>query len=97
MEKSRLIIDGPINSSNPGEQFIRVTEVTENDTPFLDKKTGFYSIKEGGYDDAIKWLQDNNKTFKIGQRLRSGAFNVTMVDAAVEEHVEQEERTLTTK
>lgn len=90
MEKSKLILDGPINSSNPGEQFIRVTENVETDSPFLDKRTGFYPIKEGGYEEAIKWLKDNNKTFKIGQRLRSGAFNVTMVDADVQEEVSEE-------
>jgi hypothetical protein len=89
MEKSTLIIDGPINSSNPGEQFLRITENVETNSPFLEKRTGFYPIKEGGYDEAIKWLADNKKTFKIGQRLRSGAFNVTMVDADVQAEVSE--------
>jgi hypothetical protein len=82
--KNGMAIDGPIDSRNPGEQFIRVSVQSEDDLGFINRKVGFIPVKPEKFEGAFKALVEGKKTVQFGsQNSRSGAYNVSINDPAL--------------
>lgn len=88
METPKTVLSGPIGSRNVGEEFIRVDQTTDSDSPFITRKTGFVPIKAGTYEAALKMIQEGKVKLQFGSQTRNGVFNISLVNPLSEATLE---------